>query len=275
MKNSWAPSDLNGSGEIFETLHSGLKVKLIATAREDLSTCRPDERVSAVLQRNIELYDFIPVVNDTPEGNQHIIGLFHAANYKSDNGVEDHIQDNFNTLSEELIIGADASILDFIKDADAKPCRLLVSGASIIGLVSLADLQKLPVRAVLFALITGFEITMMETIRRMYKSELDWMNALSPGRRNKVEFQKAKSEAADALVDTLLFTQFADKITLIKRKLPSAKNRSSFERLLNPVQLLRDKVAHANEYANSPKNARNVCKTVRELLQVRLEIAGL
>jgi hypothetical protein len=95
MKNSWAPSNLDGPGEIFETLHSGLKVKLIATPREDLSTCRPDENVSAVLRRNIELYDFIPVVNDTTEGNQHIIGLFHAANYKSNNGVVDRIQDRF------------------------------------------------------------------------------------------------------------------------------------------------------------------------------------
>jgi hypothetical protein len=80
---------------------------------------------------------------------------------------------------------------------------------------------------------------------------------------------------ADSLIDTLLFTQFADKKTLIKRKLPNAKHRSSFEGTLNTIQLLRDKVAHANEYANSPKHARMVCKTVRELLQVRSEISEL
>jgi hypothetical protein len=64
MKNSWAPSDLDGSAEIFEILHSGLKVELIATPRKDFRTCRQDEYVSTVLARNIEPYDFIPVVDD-------------------------------------------------------------------------------------------------------------------------------------------------------------------------------------------------------------------
>ena len=131
MKNSWAPFYLDGSGEIFETLHSGLKVNLIATPREHFRTCSPEEHVSAVLRRNVKSYDFIPVVNDSTEGHQHIVGLFHAANYVNDNGDDDRIREHFNTLSEDLIIGADASILDFIKDADEKPCRLLVSGADI------------------------------------------------------------------------------------------------------------------------------------------------
>ncbi|MEH2565138.1 hypothetical protein [Bradyrhizobium sp. AZCC 2289] len=275
MKNSWAPSNLDGSGEIFETLHSGLKVKLIATPRSDFRTCHANEHVSAVLRRNIDSYDFIPVVSDGAGGSQHIIGLFHAANYTDHEGIGDRIQDHFNSLSEDFIIGADASILDFIKDADAKPCRLVVSGSNIIGLVSLSDLQKLPVRAVLFALITGFEITMMEAIKRTYKSETHWMNSLSLERRQNVEYQKSKSEEADAIVDTLLFTQFADKKTLVKKQLPKTRPKKSFEKALRTIESLRNKIAHANEYANTPTHARSVCKTVRELLQFRLEIAGL
>jgi hypothetical protein len=83
------------------------------------------------------------------------------------------------------------------------------------------------------------------------------------------------SKAADALVDTLLFTQFADKKTLIKKQLPKTTNRSSFEKTLRSIEELRNDVAHANEYANSPSRARFVCKTARELLQARLEIAEL
>ena len=260
MQNSWAPSDLDSSSEVFETLHTGLKVNLIATARETLRTCRPDESVAAVLRRNIEAYDFIPVVNENAGVNQHIIGLFHAANYTCNKDVQDRIEDNFKNLSEEFMIGADASILDFLMDADANPCRLLVSGANIIGLVSLSDLQKLPVRAVLFALVTGFEITMMDAIRRIYKREADWMSALSSERRAKVEYQKKSSETADAFVDTLLFTQFADKKTLISKRLHKTKSKSSFETSLKAIEMLRNKVAHANEYATSPAHARKVCE---------------
>ena len=62
------------------------------------------------------------------------------------------------------MIGADASILDFIKEADCRPCRLVVSGTGIIGLVTRSDIQKLPGRAALFALVTGLEISMSEAI---------------------------------------------------------------------------------------------------------------
>jgi hypothetical protein len=53
MQNSWAPSDLDGSGEIFETLHSGLKVKLIATPRDALRTCRPDEHLLLMISSRL------------------------------------------------------------------------------------------------------------------------------------------------------------------------------------------------------------------------------
>ena len=50
----------------------------------------------------------------------------------------------------------------------ADPCRLVVSGTGIVGLVTLSDLQKLPVRAVLLALLTGLEISMSEAIEQVF-----------------------------------------------------------------------------------------------------------
>jgi hypothetical protein len=78
MKNSWAAPNLyglSGSGDLFEALHSGLKVDLIATPRSDLKTCGLSEDVLAVLQRNTNLYDYIPVVDDSADGSPHIVGL--------------------------------------------------------------------------------------------------------------------------------------------------------------------------------------------------------
>lgn len=275
MTNSWAAPNFSGSSDLFESVHSGLRVSQIATPRNDLKTCRPDEQVENVLRRNAEFHDHIPVVDESSRGNQHIIGLFHAADFHGQADGAARIRDNFIPLSEEYIIGADSSILDFIKEADTRPCRLLVSNANITGLVSLSDLQRLPVRVTLFALITGLEIIMMDAIRRSYKNELDWMNALGRDRSKKVEAHKKKAEATDAFVDSLLFTQFADKKVLIKKKLSIGRSKPSPERVLGAIERLRNKVAHANEYANTPSKARNVCKTVREMLQVRLEIGNL
>jgi hypothetical protein len=192
MTAGWANNELITSGRPFETLHSGLTVELIATPRSDVMTCRADESVSNALKRNTEPYDYLPVVAPAPGGEKRIIGLFHAAPFFGKDTVNGYVSDYFSALSEEFLIGADASILAFIRDADAKPCRMVVSGPHIKGLVSLSDLQKLPVRAALFALITGFEITMAQAIRSWFHDGDDWMECLSDARKGKLAAEIAK-----------------------------------------------------------------------------------
>ncbi len=87
------------------------------------------------------------------------------------------------------------------------------------------------------------------------------------GRRQKVGVveQVKKARSGDPYVDTLLFTQFADKITILKKRQQFAWSRTQFEKELNRVQLLRDSVAHANDYAATRDAACGVCKTVRSM----------
>src|SRR5262249_61336057 len=101
-------------------------------------------------------------------------------------------QSHMRLLSDDNLIGDNASILDFIMGADSRPCRLLVAGTQISGLVSLSDLQRLPVRATLFALITGLEIIMAEAIRHRYPAPEYWMAFLSDGRTEKIMEQICK-----------------------------------------------------------------------------------
>jgi hypothetical protein len=86
--------------------------------------------------------------------------------------------------TEENLIGADASLLTFIRNADRQMCRLVVSGPEMNGLVSLSDLQQLPVRAALFAMVTHLEITMAQAIRREFNQSEDWMDCLSIERKS-------------------------------------------------------------------------------------------
>jgi hypothetical protein len=278
MESAWATSSLAGANELlFESFHTGLQVSLIGTPRNELKTCRSSEFVSEVVRRNIEAYDFLPVVEDNGAGAPPIIGLLHAAPYarKDPAKIEGRVDEKFSRLSEEFIIGGDSSILEFIKDADARPCRLIVSGSNIAGLVSLSDLQKLPVRAVLFALVTGLEITMMDAIRRLYKDDGNWLTVLSPGRRSLIEEQTKEAKAIDSFVNTLLFTQFCDKKTLIKHHGLKSRSKSSIEQTLSEIEALRNNIAHANDYAKTPQEAREICKTIRDLLEIRSEISAL
>ena len=98
----WADDAEIGSGDIFETLHNGLTVVLIATEREELATCRPNESLSDVVLRNVEEYDHLPVEDD-------IVGLLHDVTAKR-SSTEGTAREHFRAPSEEDLIGVDANI---------------------------------------------------------------------------------------------------------------------------------------------------------------------
>ena len=263
MINRWASEGLSGTGDVFQALHVGLTVDLISTLVVDLKTCTPHELISDVIQRSPDDFDFLPVVDE----NDRFVGMFHVADHRNLRTLGT-VWQCYTPLSEEYLIGADASILDFVLDADERQCRLVVSGTKIVGLVSSSDLQKLPVRAALFALITGFEITMAQLIKTRYPIDSDWMHLLSTGRQRKIEEEKMKAKADDGYVDSLLFTQFCDKRDILKQLFPAEQHGSVVKTLIR-IEDLRNSIAHANEYASSPSQAKGVCQIVRELLHLR------
>lgn len=262
MGSRWASGGLSGSRGVFKGLHSGLTVGLIATPARELNTCTPHELISDVLRRNPEDFDFLPVVDETSR----FVGMFHAAAHRS-RCTLGTVWQCYVPLSEDLLLGADASILDFVQDADEKQCRLVISGTKVVGLVSLSDLQRLPVRAALFALITGLEMTMADLIRTKHPKSEDWMQLLTSRRQAKIEQERKKAKSEDGYVDTLLFSQFCDKREILTQNLPEP-DRSALSVALEDIEELRNSVAHANEYASSPAQAKDVCKIVRQLLHL-------
>lgn len=271
MPTTWASTIFSGRGDVFETLHSGLTVKLISTPRDELTTCKRSDLVSDVLGANSDDFDFIPVLDDSSSESR-FVGLFPAAASRKRGISEGLISSYYLPMAEGHLIGADASILDFIVHADTRPCRLVVSGAQIAGIVTLSDLQRLPVRAALFALITGLEMTMTDFIKATLPKEKMWMALLKPTRLEKIQQQVAIAQNKDAFVDTLLYTQFCDKAEILKQSISVDMSARAFDRLLRHLEDLRNSLAHANEYAQSPDQAKHVCGLVRELVKIRSEI---
>lgn len=64
MNSGWASSELNSQSDDFNSLHSGLTVRFIATGRADFRICGPEELVRDVIDRNKEGFDFLPVVDE-------------------------------------------------------------------------------------------------------------------------------------------------------------------------------------------------------------------
>jgi hypothetical protein len=247
-----------------------LPVHLIATGRLDFKTCLSDEALSEVVERSrADGFDFLPVMAPGARGGQTVAGVLEVATFINGVAPERAVRDHMQPLGEEHLIGADASILTFIRDADRHPFRFVVSGREINGLVSVSDLQRLPVRAALFAIVTQLEMTMAEVVRSRFSEPDAWMRLLSHERAQKVRDNITRAKAEDTLVDRLLYTEFCDKVTIIDKALISSADGSPkkrfFEKDMKHIQNLRDNLAHANDYAATRDAARNVCECVRKM----------
>lgn len=233
-------------------------------------TCQPGDLLPGVVAENTEFFSYIPVVNE----DDHIIGLLRAEEWFAADPPSCTVADVFEPLSERQVMGSDASIFDFIKTADERPIRLVISSGNVSGLVSLSDLQQLPVRAALFTLVTSLEIVMAELITRHWEKPGDWMALLSEGRRRKLEEMIIEAKERDSFVGEIAFTQLADKATLIAKGEFLSLSKNKAIESLRKIQQLRDYLAHANSYANSPGQARHVCGVVRDLLVIKTELLG-
>lgn len=148
--------DTSRESEGHEDVHAGLTAGQIAVLRPKLRLCSASDRVSEVRVRNRDpVFDYLPV--EDVEG--HLIGLLSNRAISAPRWDDDDPQviDHMDPLSEADLIGARTPLVVLIDRIRRKPL-LVVSDQEIIGMVAWSDLQKLPVRTALFALVTGIRV---------------------------------------------------------------------------------------------------------------------
>lgn len=272
MTIRWANPDDAGP-DVLERVQRSLTVDLIMTPRAELKTCRRDETASAVIAQNTKRFSFLPVVDET----DHFLSLYRAERWFNAEPPRKPIDDDFEPLSEDVMIGADASIIDFVKKADKRVARLVVSGDRVAGSVSLSDLQQLPVRAALFTLITRLEMAMAERIEREWVGDesRSWLELLSATRRAKIEDAVNEAKREDGFVSEIAFSQLVDKATIIRKKRLIPGSATGLGTDFRAIRKLRDDIAHANYYAETPTAAKTACETVRTILRIHEQLTSV
>ena len=265
---TWGATNHVASIEKLNRVQGSLTVGLIMVERKHFLTCSPDETARAVKEKNLDNYSFLPVLDD----QEQVIGLYDAQRWFDAEAPETLIGDDFQLLSERIVIGADASIFDFLLQAKENPTNLVISGNRVSGLVSLHDVQQLPVRSALFALITSFEMAMATAIVRKWEKPSDWIAKLTTGRRDKLAEQISKSRGIDTFVSEIAFTQFSDKVDLICKAGFLSGSNTSVRRELDRIRKLRDNLAHANSYADTKAAAEQVCEVVEVIYGRKAEL---
>ena len=226
--------------------------------------CLKSERGTAIRSS-----DYLPV----EDADGHLIGLLanHAIGNASRDGDDARVGDHIDPLSEADLIGAGTPIAALIGRIRQKPF-LVVSGQEIIGMVAWSDLQKLPVRAALFALVTGFELTMYETIKRQFGERDDWTDHLDECRLCMAKKEYRDQRERDSDVDLLLCTQFCDKRDILIESFDFAIGKRKLEKKFRAIERVRNDVAHANNYAMTFEQAKKLRTTLGDLGELRRHI---
>ncbi len=261
--NGWAspPLDMDSS-QLFSSVEQGLTVRLIATFEPRVCGIRDDLR--AVIEReDLQQFDYVPV-----KDGDRTVGLLHRSVHK-DSGTGT-VGDAMDSLHEGILISSNSGILSYIERADAHPCQLVLHEGRLAGLVTLSDLQKLPVRPALFLLVTHVELLMVRWIRSRESSEETLMSMLSAKRRDKTAQEWNRLRKNNLAVDRLTATQFCDKRDLLLKLdfVSCKKQRTAAKKDLEHIeQLLRNPLAHAGDFALDEEKALQVVFTVRTARQ--------
>ena len=171
-------------------------------------------------------------------------------------------------LHGEMLIASDSGILSYIERADEHEytCRLVLYGDRLDGIVTVSDLQKLPVRPALFMLVTHVELLMAQWIRGSGMPDEKILSRLPEGRQRRAEEEWKNLRKNNLSIDRLTATQFKDKAHLLLELefVRGRKQKDDAERALRGIeQLLRNPIAHAGEFAPDEKMALELVATVR------------
>ncbi len=263
---SWAarPLDIDHAA-MFASFERAANVLLIATFEPLLMCCTEAENLADVVGRSVFApYDFLPV-----RQGEEIVGLLNRTNEAralDSDATEPHrtVLDAMHPLEEAILISSEASLLTFVASADEHPCRLVISETKIDGIVTVADIQKLPVRPILFLLVTHLEMLMAEALRAAFPDGDGWLRCLKPPRRKLLEEKCVALRHGDMELDKLVAAEFCDKKeALIGSNVPLLCGNGKAAEQIERIEELRNQLAHAGEYAGTREAAAHCAKTVR------------
>lgn len=228
-----------------EAAKAAFHVRLIGTFEPDLMCAPADANADAWLATAQPDFDHFPV-----RDADRTIGLLVRGDWPGR-----LVRDAMLPLSEELIVSSDMAIAELIPRMKALPCRLILRGDRIDGVVTQSDLLKLPVRIVVFGLLTHLEMVMADLVSTHWPGD-EWMTALSPGRRAKLLEKEGVLRQRGLNPPRIELTEFADKRDLCKRLLAAGRKR--FDREMDGLRNLRDQLAHAATFLDDADDSTGI-----------------
>jgi len=227
--------------ELRRLFEIGITARVI---QEPLQCCASYELGSEITEKMVQLdFDVLGVKHSE---NEPAIGYVNRCDLKPS-----RCRDSLHAFEVCDLISDSTPLINVLPILRDKPRVFILSGNSVTGIITRADLQKPPVRILLFGLVSLLEIHLSYLVRKLY-TDNSWKRKLKKTRllsANRLMKQRlARNENMD-LIDCL---QFCDKRDLVTAhsdvcKILDLKSKNTGKDLLGNIEKLRDKLAHSQD----------------------------
>jgi hypothetical protein len=179
-------------------------------------------------------------------------------------------------LTPEWLVSRDTAIPDVVRvfAEKSKPCLFVFYRQEVIGIVTPADLNKLPARTYFYNLLAELEMLIADRIRHCYRDEEMILSLL---RSDRVDNAKRRMERHDLEIDIVNALELTDLLKLARNcpailsALRISKNR--FDDIFNPFDEFRNRVMHpSNLILNDQKGIEKLNNRVQNALNMLNEL---
>ena len=213
-------------------LDAGIQVRHIATF--EIESCEPDDTVKSVIERE----DWRIFSQVLVRHSGHAVGILEKKGADSAKTVGQEMR----PLSGAMLIAGDAPLSEFLSVCHHHSFRLVVDRTRADGIVTVSDLQKLPVRLHAYTRIAHLEMLMAEIIRRRsHHDDSLWKHHVKPSMIRKAEKLRAYYERQDLGLPLIEYTDFGDKVQALGGLCPELDAEPD----LLAVKQLRHEIMHA------------------------------
>jgi hypothetical protein len=155
------------------------------------------------------------------------------------------------TFHPSELVAESTPLIQLLATLRNKPRVFVLDGNRVNGIVTRGDLQKAPVRMLLFGLITFLEMHLLRLVR-LYYPDGSWQSHLSDGRLQLAAKLLTDRQARNEAIDLADCLQFCDKRDLLLKRKEiwqqlGFQHKQQGHSLLERVELLRNRLAHAQD----------------------------
>lgn len=220
---------------VLQLLGEVFTAETIMTARDQIFSWPLGQDISAMKkQRDIERFDLVPA---SYEGE--IVGLYFEEKEEPQSLTREWLVSKGTPISELLGLFANSK----------KPGYLVIHGQSVVGIVTPADLNKLPARIYIYNLIGELELGLANLIRHQIDNQQDMLSPLSYDRQTNLQEEIDELISGNVDVDPVQLFYLSDLVNVVvntdqlRMKL-GFSSRKEAEKTLNGLVHMRNSIMH-------------------------------